>query len=283
VVLAGRRREGWTLHVVLDTSGSMWLALPRVLGALATFCQASAVDLIRLIQCDVEVTADDWLHPEELARFCVRGFSGWEGEQVPEEPEPPPPAPPPPAAEEPPPPAREEPRRVEPPAERIEPPRSACVPVPVEPARRPWLPPREWDRGSWYVPPRGSGRSRWRGIRRRRRPQKPIFLEKKGRPKPTKLPSVGPLPLDLGALGGEASPHVVAGPDSDLSPALVQLAREPEVEAVVVLTDGLSAYPAAAPPYKVLWIIPDEDAEHRFAPAYGSVVALGSGERGSLP
>jgi hypothetical protein len=32
VVLAGRRREGWTLHIVLDTSGSMVGEIPRVLG-----------------------------------------------------------------------------------------------------------------------------------------------------------------------------------------------------------------------------------------------------------
>ena len=42
--------------------------LPRALGAIADFCEAVAVDQIRLLQCDVAVTSDETLSPAELAR-----------------------------------------------------------------------------------------------------------------------------------------------------------------------------------------------------------------------
>src|SRR5581483_9090359 len=60
VVLAGRRREGWTLHIVLDTSGSMQDELSRALGAIGAFCDSVNVGAVRLLQCDCEVTRDDW-------------------------------------------------------------------------------------------------------------------------------------------------------------------------------------------------------------------------------
>jgi predicted metal-dependent peptidase len=76
VVLPGRRREGWMLTVILDTSGSMIEELPRALGAIADFCDAIAVDQIRLLQCDVAVTADETVSPGELAQYQVTGFGG---------------------------------------------------------------------------------------------------------------------------------------------------------------------------------------------------------------
>ena len=76
VVLAGRRRQGWLLNVVLDTSASMTDALPRVLGAIADYCDAVGVDQVRLVQCDVAVTADEWLAPDELALHEIRGYGG---------------------------------------------------------------------------------------------------------------------------------------------------------------------------------------------------------------
>ena len=76
VVLPGRRREGWILHVVLDTSGSMAETIPRVLGAIADFCDAVAVDQVRLLQCDTEVTSDRTLTPAELARHEITGYGG---------------------------------------------------------------------------------------------------------------------------------------------------------------------------------------------------------------
>jgi predicted metal-dependent peptidase len=76
VVLPGRRREGWILNVVLDTSGSMADEIPRALGAIADFCDAVAVDQIRLVQCDTTVTADECVSPAEAAVFEVRGYGG---------------------------------------------------------------------------------------------------------------------------------------------------------------------------------------------------------------
>ena len=76
IVLPGRKRESWMLNVVLDTSGSMTDEIPRALGAIADFCDAVAVDEIRLIQCDAAVTSDEVLSPAELAEYQVNGYGG---------------------------------------------------------------------------------------------------------------------------------------------------------------------------------------------------------------
>jgi predicted metal-dependent peptidase len=76
LVLPGRRREGWMLNVIIDTSGSMTEEIPRALGAIADFCEAVAVDQIRVLQCDVAVTSDEQLAPTELAHYQVAGYGG---------------------------------------------------------------------------------------------------------------------------------------------------------------------------------------------------------------
>ena len=76
VILPGRKREGWALHVVLDTSGSMVETLPHILGLLASFCEGAGVNQIHLLQCDVGVTSDEWLDPAELQSYKVTGFGG---------------------------------------------------------------------------------------------------------------------------------------------------------------------------------------------------------------
>jgi predicted metal-dependent peptidase len=76
VVLPGRKREGWILNVVLDTSGSMTEELPRALGAIADCCEALGVDQVRLVQCDTALTADRWVSPEELAAHEITGGGG---------------------------------------------------------------------------------------------------------------------------------------------------------------------------------------------------------------
>ena len=76
LVLPGRRREGWILNVVLDTSGSMTDEIPRVLGTLAEFCDAVAVDQVRLVQCDAAVTSDELLDPHEMAERRIEGYGG---------------------------------------------------------------------------------------------------------------------------------------------------------------------------------------------------------------
>jgi predicted metal-dependent peptidase len=76
VALAGRRRAGWTLHVVLDTSGSMARDLARLLGTIGAFCEGAGVGEVRLLQCDAEVTRDERVPPEALQRFELAGFGG---------------------------------------------------------------------------------------------------------------------------------------------------------------------------------------------------------------
>lgn len=76
IVLAGRKREGWTLHIVLDTSGSMADEIPRALGAIADFCDALGVDRIHLVQCDTAVGSDEVVTPSELSRWQVTGYGG---------------------------------------------------------------------------------------------------------------------------------------------------------------------------------------------------------------
>jgi predicted metal-dependent peptidase len=76
LVLPGRKREGWILNVVLDTSGSMTDEIPRALGTIADFCDGVAVDQVRLVQCDTAVTSDMFLMPGELARHQITGYGG---------------------------------------------------------------------------------------------------------------------------------------------------------------------------------------------------------------
>ncbi|HVG05572.1 MAG TPA: VWA-like domain-containing protein [Burkholderiaceae bacterium] len=76
VVLPGRRREGWLLNVVLDTSASMSGEIATALGAVADYCDAASVDQVRLVQCDAGVTADEFLEPDALAEHEIAGYGG---------------------------------------------------------------------------------------------------------------------------------------------------------------------------------------------------------------
>ncbi len=140
VVLPGRKREGWTLHIVLDTSGSMADEVPRALGAIADFCEAIGVESVHLIQCDTAVGSDEILAPAEVARWRVTGYGG-----------------------------------------------------------------------------------------------------------------------------------------SDLTPAMLRLAEDPEASAAVVLTDGEIDYPQQAMPYNVLWVLPEWKNPQEFTPRYGKVIAMTHG------
>lgn len=75
-VLAGKKREGFTLHLVLDTSGSMWEVMPRTLGVIASFCESMNIETIHVMQCDVGVTSDDWVDSSELSQYQIKGFGG---------------------------------------------------------------------------------------------------------------------------------------------------------------------------------------------------------------
>lgn len=137
VVLPGRKRDGWTLHIVLDTSGSMVDELPRALGAIGDFCRAIGVDQVHLMQCDTEVGRDEILAPAEISQWQVTGYGG-----------------------------------------------------------------------------------------------------------------------------------------SDLSPAMLRLAEDREVESAIVLTDGEINYPEEAVPYNVLWVLPAWKDAQEFTPRYGKVITM---------
>lgn len=137
LVLAGRKREGWTLHIILDTSGSMSDEIPRALGAIADFCEGAGVDQVHLLQCDTEVSRDEQVTPQELSSYPISGYGG-----------------------------------------------------------------------------------------------------------------------------------------SDMAPAMLHLADDPEVEAAIVLTDGGISYPDAPMPYQVLWVLPSSTDPGSFTPSYGQVIRL---------
>ncbi len=75
-VLPGRIHDGWTLNILLDTSGSMASSIPRILGMIADFCEGAGVGSVRLIQCDAAVGEDRWVQPSELSSFTIRGGGG---------------------------------------------------------------------------------------------------------------------------------------------------------------------------------------------------------------
>jgi predicted metal-dependent peptidase len=76
IVLPGRRRQGWMLNLILDTSGSMANELAPALGAIADFCDTVAVDKIRIVQCDAAVTADHHIDPMALKLYPITGYGG---------------------------------------------------------------------------------------------------------------------------------------------------------------------------------------------------------------
>jgi predicted metal-dependent peptidase len=59
---------------------------------------------------------------------------------------------------------------------------------------------------------------------------------------------------------------------SDLTPALLALAKDDRVTAVVVITDGDIGYPSEPVPYAVLWALPRSRAV--FQPPYGRVITM---------
>src|SRR5262249_20611971 len=75
LVLAGRKREGWTLNLVLDTSGSMTSELGRVLGVIKSFCESASIATVRILQCDDALQADAMVSVESLAQFQILGGS----------------------------------------------------------------------------------------------------------------------------------------------------------------------------------------------------------------
>lgn len=75
-VRPGAKREGYTLHIVLDTSGSQTGILPRCLGIIGDFCTGMNIPEVRLLQCDTQVTTDEWVYATELDRYEIKGYGG---------------------------------------------------------------------------------------------------------------------------------------------------------------------------------------------------------------
>lgn len=76
IALPGRRREGRTMHIVLDTSGSMLDELSGALGAIGSFCEANNVEEVHILQCDEQVTVDEWVATNDLETYEIKGFGG---------------------------------------------------------------------------------------------------------------------------------------------------------------------------------------------------------------
>jgi predicted metal-dependent peptidase len=64
---------------------------------------------------------------------------------------------------------------------------------------------------------------------------------------------------------------------SDLRPAMLRLAEDPDVTAAIVLTDGDIEYPEEPVPYSVLWVLPAWKGREDFTPRYGKVVSMTHG------
>ena len=75
-VRPGRLREGWTLHIVLDTSGSMIDDLPHALDAISEFAATVGVVDVHVVQCDDAVNVDQWVSVDELGSYEIRGYGG---------------------------------------------------------------------------------------------------------------------------------------------------------------------------------------------------------------
>lgn len=76
VVLPGRTREGWTLNIVLDTSGSMASALPHFLGLIQSFAVTVNVASVRILQCNGRVTVDERIDVTALSEYsAVQGVT----------------------------------------------------------------------------------------------------------------------------------------------------------------------------------------------------------------
>lgn len=76
VVLPGRLKTGWTLHIILDTSGSMLSDLPLILGLIGNFCEGCGVQQLHIVQCGDELTADEWVETEHVGRMELIGGGG---------------------------------------------------------------------------------------------------------------------------------------------------------------------------------------------------------------
>lgn len=75
-IVAGRKREGSTIHILLDTSGSMPGELSKILGVIASFAEAMQIEQIHIMQCDTQITVNEWISPYQLKNYEIKGLGG---------------------------------------------------------------------------------------------------------------------------------------------------------------------------------------------------------------
>ena len=76
VVLPGRDQDRFILHLVLDTSGSMSDVIPTLLGQIAAFARNAGMAQVHILQCDTEVTADEYVDIGSLDKYRISGYGG---------------------------------------------------------------------------------------------------------------------------------------------------------------------------------------------------------------
>lgn len=79
IFLPGRLRvtdQKLSVNIILDTSGSMADSFSVLLGMIGSFCAASGISDVRLLQCDTQVTSDVTIAPEELRDYEIKGYGG---------------------------------------------------------------------------------------------------------------------------------------------------------------------------------------------------------------
>jgi len=76
IVLPGRQKEGSIINIVLDTSGSMSMILPAVLGMIQSFGRSAGAGVARIVECDMAVTSDEVVDIDELSSYRMVGYGG---------------------------------------------------------------------------------------------------------------------------------------------------------------------------------------------------------------
>ena len=76
VVLPSRSRDFLTLHIILDTSGSMARDIPGILGQISAFARNVGIGQVHVIQCDADVQQDEFIEVDQLERYQVTGYGG---------------------------------------------------------------------------------------------------------------------------------------------------------------------------------------------------------------
>ena len=76
LVMPGRRRDGWTLNLMLDTSGSMWSEIGKLLGIIKGFCEAVGIAQVRILQCGEKLEVDELVEVGKLDAYRILGGHG---------------------------------------------------------------------------------------------------------------------------------------------------------------------------------------------------------------